>query len=220
MKRDRKKYGNTRFNSISEDIRFDSLFFPNIGEIPQITKMGISTGYSEIDVKVFEICIIGSQKLLSKRYAPESRYRIRTHKDADSIGKRFGIAIYIHQKIRSILQKIRRNWEDFWRLRQKVGYVLIKAAKRGGNWNNDSGKAGMSALNLNNEPSNRNNNISFRASLISIITGVLFFTENKREYGLPRIHILVDFIVKSAKNMNRLAVVSRWTLNIAANHIN
>jgi len=40
--------------------------------------------------------------------------------------------------------------------------MVIMAAIRGGNFNN-TGNAGVFALNLNNAPSNANNNIGFRA---------------------------------------------------------
>jgi hypothetical protein len=41
----------------------------------------------------------------------------------------------------------------------------VRAAIRGGNWNNGSNARSGVALNLNNLPSNVNNNIGFRAAL-------------------------------------------------------
>jgi len=66
---------------------------------------------------------------------------------------------------------------------------LFRAAIRGGNWNNSS-DSGIFALNLNNDPSNRNNNIGFRGALILIKAGVLktekFMIIRKIKYGNRR----------------------------------
>ena len=85
---------------------------------------------------------------------------------------------------------------------------MFRAAIRGGNWNNSS-EAGVFALNLNNDPSNRNNNIGFRAALILTKAGVVNFTEFIREHLIPRTHILVSSVFELAKNMNRWVVISR-----------
>ncbi len=44
--------------------------------------------------------------------------------------------------------------------------MFLRAALRGGNWNNGSNARSGMILNLNNEPTNRNNNIGVRAALI------------------------------------------------------
>ena len=44
--------------------------------------------------------------------------------------------------------------------------MFLRAALRGGNWNNGSNARSGLILNLNNEPTNRNNNIGLRAALI------------------------------------------------------
>ncbi|MCD9504519.1 hypothetical protein GLP37_20360 [Photobacterium phosphoreum] len=44
---------------------------------------------------------------------------------------------------------------------KELGLGITRLPIRGGNWNNGS-NCGLAALNLNNERSNRNNNIGFR----------------------------------------------------------
>lgn len=54
---------------------------------------------------------------------------------------------------------LNRGWPDFG----------TRAAKRGANWDNGSNARSVAALNLNNAPSNRWNNIGFRAALSKIV---------------------------------------------------
>ncbi len=170
--------------------------------------MGISPGHSEINAESSEIYYVCSQKLLQKRDAPPRRHRTGINTLPNQACQRSQLPVYQHPEIWSFLCKDERNRKDFWRLCQKIGYALFRAAIRGGNWNTTS-DAGVFALNLNNDPSNRNNNIGFRAALILTKAGVIDFTEFIREHVIPRTHILVSSIVELAKNMNRWVVISR-----------
>jgi hypothetical protein len=165
----------------------------------------IGAGYTKINAESGKISYPGASQLQKTGNAGKGEYRNRNNPLSCSIGK--GLKIYQYTPIWCILYKTGRNRENFWRLRQKIGYMLLRAAKRGGNWNNSSGKAGVFALNLNNEPSNRNNNIGFRASLIlTLIAGVVYFMEYIRVLLVPRTYILVKQV---AKNMKRWIVAGR-----------
>lgn len=57
----------------------------------------------------------------------------------------------------------------------------LRAAIRGGNWNN-AANAGVFALNLNNAPSNSNNNIGLRVAKQNELAGV------GQRHGCPSEH--------------------------------
>jgi hypothetical protein len=95
--------------------------------------------------------------------------------------------------------------------RVMIGWCLIslRAVLVGGNWNNST-NAGVFALNLNNAPSNTNNNIGLLAAKQKR------FSLNLEKHFLPSVLIAFGDIIlaasgyRSAKYINRLAGITKY----------
>lgn len=128
---------------------------------------------------------------------------------ADQVGKRFenavGPSIWDIERAHIRIRSFARRMDEIMR-RGEIGLYLLslRAALVGGNWNNST-NAGVFALNLNNSPTNTNNNIGFRVAKQS------GFSQNRKKYFLPSVlfafgdAILVASGSRSAKHMNWLA---------------
>lgn len=88
-----------------------------------------------------------------------------------------------------------------------IGLCLqsLRAALRGGNWNNGV-QAGVFALNVNNAPSNTNNNIGLRVAKVT--SGMVRIWVTTVARSVPQAFgdaILATSGIRLAKYMNRLA---------------